>query len=164
MRSVSGLLLATGTVMALAGCGGSSSSTSTGGGAAFAVQAQAICSQVNGQVAALPAITTTTNLLTTGKKEISLSTAAIAKLKAVTAPDAKKAVYTAYVAGVTQETELLQQALSAIKAGDKAKTEQLLGQSKSLDASLQAKAKSLGLTACTANVQPGSAKSTSSSS
>jgi hypothetical protein len=164
LLSLRGVLLAGATVIAVAGCGGSSSSSSTDASASFSTQAEAICTQVNSQVATLPAITSTANLLTTGQQEVTLSKAALGKLTALTPPAAKKAGFDAYVSGITQETGILQQALAAIKAGDKAKTQQLATQSKALDSADQTKAKALGLTACTANAQPGSAKSTSSSS
>jgi hypothetical protein len=154
--------------LALAGCGGSSSSSSSSGSttsrASFITQASAICTNVNTEVAALPAIRTGAELLKTGARELAESSAALDQLKAVTPPAATKVAFGRYVAGIVQEEAILKQALAAIKAGNSAQAQRLAVQSKTLGLKDNAEANNLGLPACAANAEPGDASSSSSSS
>ena len=97
MRHVNKFVAATLGAMALAGCGGSSGTSSSANaqsGAQFVSQVNRICSDVNAKVGALPAIQTQADLLTTGARELSMSSTALAELKALTPPAGKQAAVT----------------------------------------------------------------------
>jgi ABC-type glycerol-3-phosphate transport system substrate-binding protein len=143
-------------ILALAGCGGSSSSSSSAAGANFVTRANQICTSINKQVAALPAIKTTTDIVTTGPKEVNLARQGVTELKALTPPSDKKDTANQYVATLDQETALSAKLITAIKAGDAVEVKKIVAQGKSSSARTHARAIKLGLTQCAKNVQPGS--------
>jgi hypothetical protein len=157
MRHVNKFVAATLGAMALAGCGGSSGTSSSANaqsGAQFVSQVNRICSDVNAKVGALPAIQTQADLLTTGARELSMSSAALAKLKALTPPASKQAAVTQYISGIGQESAISAQTLAAVKAGDSAQTKALSDKGSALNSTDDATAKALGFAQCARNVQP----------
>jgi hypothetical protein len=151
------LLVASGAALALAGCGSSSNAS----GATFVSQANRICAEANSKLASLPAINTTADLLETGPREISVTNSALAKLRALTPPAAKKATADELISGLTQETALIQQIVAAVRAGNLKHAQSLATQGTSLNASDHAKATTLGMTECTKSVSPASTSATS---
>lgn len=155
MRHVNKLVAAAVGALALAGCGGSS-----GAGSGSLTTAQlvskvnAICTQVNNKIAALPAIHTSSDLLSTGAREMTMTTAALVQLKALDAPAGQKAALARYVAGIGQESTLASQLLVAVKAGDAGKMKTLSARAGSLSAADNANARTLGFAQCARDVQP----------
>jgi hypothetical protein len=157
MRHVNKFIAATLGAMALAGCGGSSGTSSSANAqssAQFVSQVNRICSDVNAKVGALPAIQTQADLLRTGPKELSMSSAALAELKALTPPASKQAAVTQYISGIDQESAISTQVLAAVKAGDSAQTKALSDKGSALNSTDDARAKALGFAQCARNVQP----------
>jgi hypothetical protein len=157
MRHVNKFIAATLGTMALAGCGGSSGTSSSANAqssAQFVSQVNRICSDVNAKVGALPAIQTQADLLRTGPKELSMSSAALAELKALTPPASKQAAVTQYISGIDQESAISTQVLAAVKAGDSAQTKALSDKGSALNSTDDARAKALGFAQCARNVQP----------
>jgi hypothetical protein len=157
MRHVNKFVAATLGAMALAGCGGSSSSSSSANApssAQFVSQVNKICSDVNAKVGALPTIQTQADLLTTGPKELSVTAAALAELKALTPPASKQAAVTQYISGIDQESAISTQILAAVKAGNSAQTKALSDKGSALNSTDDATAKALGFAQCARNVQP----------
>jgi hypothetical protein len=149
----------------LAGCGGSNStSTSTNSGANFVARANQICATVNSKIAAMPAITTPAEVIKSLPQEVAVITGAVAQLKALTPPADHKTTAEQLISGLGQEGTLLQQIIAALKAGDAAKLKTLANQETALNKTDGARAKSLGLTECTKNIEAGSAKGTASGS
>jgi hypothetical protein len=156
------VVLATAT---LAGCGGSNStSTSSDGGANFVARANQICATVNSKIAAMPAINTPAQVIKSLPQEVAVITGAVAQLKALTPPADNKTTAEQLISGLGQEGALLQQIIAALKAGDATKLKTLANQETSLNKTDGARAKTLGLTECTKNVEAGSAKGTASGS
>jgi hypothetical protein len=157
MRHVNKFVAATLGAMALAGCGGSSGTSSSANApssAQFVSQVNKICSDVNAKVGALPAIQTQADLLTTGPKELSMSAAALAELKALTPPASKQAAVTQYISGIDQESAISTHVLAAVKAGNSAQTKALSDKGSALNSTDAARAKALGFAQCARNVQP----------
>jgi hypothetical protein len=157
MRHVNKFVAATLGAMALAGCGassGTSSSANAPSSAQFVSQVNKICSDVNAKVVALPAIQTQADLLTTGSKELSMSAAALAELKALTPPASKHAAITQYISGIEQESAMSTQVLAAVKAGNSAQIKALSNKGSALNSTDNARAKALGFAQCARNVQP----------
>jgi hypothetical protein len=149
----------------LAGCGGSNStSTSTDSGANFVARANQICATVNSKIAAMPAINTPAEVIKSLPQEVAVITGAVAQLKALTPPADHKTTAEQLISGLGQEGTLLQQIIAALKAADAAKLKTLANQETSLNKTDGARAKTLGLTECTKNVEAGSAKGTASGS
>jgi hypothetical protein len=140
--------------VAAAGCGGSSSSSSSVSSADYVAGAERICNTVNGQIAALPKIKTVQDLLTTGPKEVQLARQGVAKLKALPAPEAKKAAVSQYVATLEQETTLSGKLIAAFEARDATALRHIEAQSRVAQAQAHTRARALGLTACARQVQP----------
>jgi hypothetical protein len=161
MSPIGKLLVASAAVLALAGCGGSSTNAN---GATFASQANRICAEVNRKLGSLPAINTTSDLLETGPKEISVTNSAVAKLRALRPPAGKKATVQQLISGLTQETALIQQVVAAVRAGDLKKAQALAAEGSALNASDHTRATILGLTECTKSVQPANTNGSSTSS
>jgi hypothetical protein len=155
-------LAGVGTLM-LAACGGSSGSTSTNAAASFTSKATAICDSVNNQIAALPKIHTNADALKVGAQELSITGPAVTKMKALAAPSDKQSQFTKWTSNLSQSVAINTQLLASLKAGDQAKFNALAPQSKSLNVKGNALAKALGLSACSKDVQPGSANSSASS-
>jgi hypothetical protein len=156
------VMLAAATVAA---CGGSNStSTSTDSGAHFVARANQICATVNSKIAAMPAINTPAEVIKLLPQEVAVITGAVAQLKALTPPADHKTTAEHLISGLGQEGTLLQQIIAALKAGDAAKLKTLANQETSLNKTDSARAKTLGLTECTKNVEAGSAKGTASGS
>ena len=156
------LALAGVSALALAACGGSST-TSTDASASFTSKATAICDSVNSQIAALPAPKTNADAAKVGAQEISITGPAVTKMKALTAPAAKKSQFTEWTSNLAATEAVNTQLLAALKAGDQAKFTTLAAESKSLNIKGNTLAASLGLASCSKDVQPGSANSSSSS-
>lgn len=154
--------LAGASALALAACGGSSAS-STNSAAGFTAKATAICDSVNSQIAALPKVTTIADAAKVGAQEISITGPALTKMKALTAPAAKKSQFSQWTSNLAQSEAVNMQLLAALKAGDKAKFNTLAAQSKALNAKGNGLASGLGLSSCSKDVQPGSANSSASS-
>jgi hypothetical protein len=159
MRHVNKFVAATLGAMALAGCGGSSGTSSSANAnapssAQFVSQVNKICSDVNAKVGALPTIQTQADLLTTGPKELSMSAAALAELKALTPPASKQAAVTQYISGIDQESAISTQVLAAVKAGNSAQTKALSDKGSALNSTDDARAKALGFAQCARNAQP----------
>jgi hypothetical protein len=164
MRYINGLVLTGVSALALAACGGSSSAgSSTNAGASLSAQATAICKDVNSQIAALPAIKTNADAAKVGAQEIKIIGPAVSKLKALTVPSDKQSQFTQWTSSLARSVAVNTELLAALKAGDQAKFTTLAAQSRSLNTKGNQLAKGLGLATCSKDVQPGSAKSSGSS-
>ncbi|MGA2012608.1 MAG: hypothetical protein ABSH51_19040 [Solirubrobacteraceae bacterium] len=143
--------------VSLAACGGSSATSShsaTASSPRFTGEVNAVCARVNAQIAALPTISTTAELLITGAKEITMSSTALAELQALTAPAATRAAYERYLSGIVQEKAISLAALAAIKAGQNAEASVLGVRGSALNTTDDQRARALGLTQCARDVQP----------
>jgi hypothetical protein len=163
MRHINRLALAGVSALALTACGSSSnsgtaSSATANAGASFVASATAICDDVNSQIAALPAPKSNADVVKLGAQEISITSPAVGKIKALTAPSDKQSQFNQWTSGLASTVAVNTQLLAALKAGDKAKFTTLAAQSKSLNAKGNQLAKGLGLASCSKDVQPGSAK------
>jgi hypothetical protein len=151
-------------VVALAGCGGSSSSSSAAAnGVNFVTQANTLCSNLNNQIAQLPAISGVASLTTTVPKELVVIKQGIASLRNLTPPTDKQTVVDQYIGQLQTEAVLSQKLVDAVKAGDTAQAKQIDVQGKALQSKSHASAKQLGLTECLKDAQPGSASASASS-
>jgi hypothetical protein len=152
MRGGAGASLLVTAVLA-AGCGSSGSSSSVSK-ADFVSKANAICTKVNNQIAALPKISSAQDLLSTGPKELAYASQGIAQLKALQMPDSIKSQVTQWIATLEQESAISNKLISAFKN----KNAQELGQAEAAAKANQGKDRSraiaLGLNACAKQVQP----------
>ena len=155
MRHVNNIVAAAVGAIALAGCGGSSgTSSSAPRHAQFVAQINRICSDVNAKVVALPAIHSTADLLSTGAKELTVSSAALTQLATLTRPAGNNAAIAKYVSDVRREDTLSAQLLTAVKSGDAKQIKSVDVRGTSLNAAANAEANGLGLAQCARDVQP----------
>jgi hypothetical protein len=156
-KTVAPIVLAA-VALALAGCGSSSSnsssSSSAASGADFVAKANALCSKINNQIAALPPITSSADILKLGPKEVSLANQGITEMKSLTAPSGQASAVNQYVAVLETQATLSTKLLAAFKAGDAVKLKQIQAQGKASQSQGHAQAVRLGLTQCARNVQP----------
>lgn len=157
MKHMSKLAAVSAGVLTLAGCGSSSSSgTSPASAANFVAQGNQICAGINRQEAAMPAITTTAELVKEAPKQLSLVSSAVGRLKALTPPAGKQALFGQWIAGLADETAADKQIVAAIKANDAASTKVDAARLGKLSSAGHARATSLGLTQCAKKVHAGS--------
>ena len=83
-----------------------------------------------------------------------MTNAAINHLKTLTPPVGQAVAFKAYTTGLTQEGTMLAELLTAVKAKDAAKVQQLADQGKALGIADDAKAKRLGLPTCAEDATP----------
>ena len=165
MRSRVLSVVAVGCLAAMAGCGGGGSSTSSGASGAsgvsgatplsqdeFVSQADAVCKDVNDQVAALPKPSSTADLASVTQQIIDLTDQNLPKLEAITPPENLQAKFDQYVAAIKAQESTASDLAAAAKAGDTAKLQQLAGKLKA--SSPDPIAKDLGLTECGKDVGP----------
>src|SRR5258708_2435668 len=105
--------------VALAGCGSSSSNSSSSAAsrADFVAKANALCSKINTQIAALPPITTSADVLKLGPKEVSLVNQGITEMKSLTPPSGQTSAVNQYVAVLETQATLSTKLLAAFRAG-----------------------------------------------
>ena len=144
-------LLAAGlAAVGLSACGSSSSNTS--GVSAFRTQVNAICSNNNAQIEAMPVGSEST---ISGLRRLdAIATATLGRLQAVSAPAAVKSQFAALVADDSKEATLATTIINDAAAHNAGAVATLLAQIKSLNSRSDAKATALGLSACTANATP----------
>jgi hypothetical protein len=148
--AVASLLVA---VMLAAGCG-SSSSSSTVTKADFVSKANAICTKINNQIAALPKISSAQDLLSTGPKELADASHGIAQLKALQVPDSIKSQVSQWVSTLEQESAISGKLISAFKTRNAQELQQAETAAKTNEAQDRSRAVALGLTECAKQVQP----------
>jgi hypothetical protein len=155
--------------LAVAGCGGGGSSSTTGAsgvsgasGSApltkkeLAMQANAICKEVNTQVEALPAQAglSTSAAVSEIAKLVAIGQAEFDKQEALTPPSDQRSDWKKFLVVQAQRQALLQKELDVARAGDKG---QLIAVIKQLEATARpylALTTSLGLTECAKTPQP----------
>jgi hypothetical protein len=157
MSQTNRLLVTAASVLALSGCGGSSTNAN---GARFVSQANRVCAEANSKIASLPAINSIAELLKTGPRELSAANSAVAKLRALTPPSASKGKVRQLISGLTEETALIGEVVSATRAGNVTQAQSLAAQASARNASDHATATSLGLTECTTSAPTPSSNAT----
>jgi len=157
-------LAAVSAALLLAGCGGSSSSSSSSS-ASFTSQANAICASFGAQIVALPTPgNTNTAQAASLQAQLPIEQAELAKLKTLTAPSSQAADWKTALSDEEQVVALTPQIITAANANDLATINSVTAKAKPLTTQATATAKTLGLTQCAADYEPGSSSSGTSTS
>ena len=153
---LSRVAIAAALVAGVAGCGGSgSSSTTTSSGptpASYRASVNRICQAYNASVIALPKSTTgsikgLTTLANSAKN-------ALASVRAVPPPASMSSSVDRWIANLEQSEANVSKLLQAFQSGDTAALRTIAAQGTALNAQGNARARSLGLTACAENATP----------
>ena len=160
-------VVAVGCLAFAAGCGGGDSNSSTTGASGasgvsgatplsqdeFVSQANAVCKDVNDQVAALPKPSTADDIASVTQQIIDISNEALPQLDELTPPESDQATFDKYVAGVKSQIATADDLVTAAKSGDQAEL-QSAAQKLAANSPDQI-AEDLNLTECAKNVGPG---------